>query len=150
MIFPEGLQSEDEFAAVADALRGYGGSGGGGGAAAAREGRALAPCGGPFLLANMTEFGVSPLIPAARLGEMGYHCAIFPVSVMRVMLAAATRVLGQIQRDGAVGSAEAEMMTRKEFYELLGYAPGREWPFPATATTAAATTTTGNTGGCDE
>src|SRR5262249_49918054 len=58
MIFPEGLESEAEFASFAKASPG-------------------------LLLANMTEFGKTPDIPAARFGELGYSLVIYPLSMMR-------------------------------------------------------------------
>jgi len=66
MIFPEGLESKEEFAQVAQALKGYGKKG------------------GPFLLANMTEFGKTPYISLQEFKELGYHCVIFPVSTLRI------------------------------------------------------------------
>lgn len=66
MIFPEGLKSEEDFARVAKELKGYGKKG------------------GPFLLANMTEFGKTPYITAERYKELGYHCIIYPVSTLRI------------------------------------------------------------------
>lgn len=46
-----------------------------------------------YLLANMTEFGKSPSIPAAALGAMGYDVAIYPVSALRsAMFAVKVRV----------------------------------------------------------
>eukprot|EP00656_Telonema_subtile_P031651 TRINITY_DN3461_c0_g1_i2.p1 TRINITY_DN3461_c0_g1~~TRINITY_DN3461_c0_g1_i2.p1 ORF type:complete len:261 (+),score=69.87 TRINITY_DN3461_c0_g1_i2:203-985(+) len=67
MIFPEGLHTAEEFQYVADALKGYGGA------------KNAAACGGPYLLANMTEFGKTPIINHAEFERMGYHCVIYPV-----------------------------------------------------------------------
>jgi len=64
MIFPEGLQSKDEMALVASELKKYKDS--------------------IFLLANMTEFGKTPYISRADLEKMGYSCAIYPVSTLRI------------------------------------------------------------------
>lgn len=105
MIFPEGLESEAEFARFAQQSPG-------------------------LLLANMTEFGKTPLIPAARFNELGYRLVIFPLSMQRVAMGAVTRALEALKRDGSVESLLGQMQTRKELYDLLGYTPGREWVFP--------------------
>ncbi|MBM4108364.1 MAG: methylisocitrate lyase [Phycisphaerae bacterium] len=109
MVFPEGLTSGDEFHRFASALR------------------AAAPsC---LLLANMTEFGKTPMIPLRRFAEMGYSCVIYPVSLLRVAMGAVTRALATLQKDGSVASLLPHMQTRQELYDLVGYAPGREWRF---------------------
>jgi methylisocitrate lyase len=112
MIFPEGLASEDEFAKFASAMR-----------AKAGDRR-------PYLLANMTEFGKTPIIPLSRFEQMGYSIVIFPVSLLRVAMGAVTRALEQLKRDGSVEGLLAQMQTRKELYELVGYTPGVPWEFP--------------------
>jgi methylisocitrate lyase len=105
MIFPEGLQSEQEFADFAKA------------------------CPGP-LLANMTEFGKTPDITAARFGELGYQVVIYPLSMMRLAMGEVARGLAALRRDGSVRESLPRMQTRKELYALLGYEPGREWDYP--------------------
>ena len=117
MIFPEGLESEGEFATVAEALHGYGGRGG-------------APGGGPFLLANMTEWGKTPPIPVARFGELGYHCVIFPITALRVAMGEVTRMLAHLKESGEVVPYLDSMQKRGETYELLGYTPGEPWVYP--------------------
>jgi methylisocitrate lyase len=82
MIFPEGLKSKEEFVLVAKELRGYG------------------PKGGPFLLANMTEFGKTPYISLKEFGEMGYHCVIFPVSTLRIAMKAIEFFLKELKETG--------------------------------------------------
>jgi methylisocitrate lyase len=116
MIFPEGLQSEEEFASFAKAL-----------AATPTVGGRRA---GPYLLANMTEFGKTPLIRLDRFGAMGYSCVIYPVSLLRVAMGAVTRALGCLKQDGGVEGFLAEMQTREELYRLIGYSPGEEWRYP--------------------
>lgn len=111
MIFPEGLTTEDEFARFASGLRG-----------------AAPSC---LLLANMTEFGKTPMIPLGRFGAMGYSCVIYPVSLLRVAMGAVSRALEQLHRDGSVEGFMSQMQTRKELYELIGYTPGEPWEFPA-------------------
>ena len=113
MIFPEGLTSEQEFADFAASLRN---------AAGQRK---------YHLLANMTEFGKTPLIPARRFGELGYSCVIFPVSLLRTAMGAVTRALTQLKRDGGVSDFVDDMQTREQLYALINYKPGVEWDFPA-------------------
>jgi methylisocitrate lyase len=105
MIFPEGLQSEREFADFAKA------------------------CPGP-LLANMTEFGKTPDITAERFGELGYRVVIYPLSMMRLAMGEVARGLAALRRDGSVRESLPRMQTRKELYALLGYEPGRRWDYP--------------------
>jgi methylisocitrate lyase len=114
MIFPEGLASEQEFASFATSLR-----------AAVGSSRKY------HLLANMTEFGKTPVIPAARFGEMGYACVIFPVSLLRTAMGAVSRALEQLKRDGSVSGFLDQMQTREQLYKLIDYKPGVEWNFPA-------------------
>ena len=104
-IFPEGLQSEQEFADFAKASPGP-------------------------LLANMTEFGKTPDITVQRFGELGYSIVIHPLSMMRVAMGSVTRGLAQLRREGTVRGLLDQMQTRKELYDLLAYTPGREWHFP--------------------
>jgi len=125
MIFPEGLTCEEDFATVAEALQGY--------KPPVKPGapeRLLAPGGGPFLLANMTEFGKTPIIPLQRFEELGYHCTIFPVSSLRSAMGAVNRMLAALKRDGHVKEVMPDMLTRQELYEMLGYTPGKEYTYP--------------------
>jgi len=115
MIFPEGLASEDEFARFAKAMAGV------------RRGNMQR---GPYLLANMTEFGKTPIIPVSRFAEMGYSCVIFPVSLLRVAMGAVSKALTQLRRDGSVSGFIDTMQTRKELYDLIDYTPGKAWEFP--------------------
>ena len=105
MIFPEGLQTEQEFADFAKASPGP-------------------------LLANMTEFGKTPDIPAARFQELGYRVVIYPLSMMRLAMGEVARGLAALKRDGSVRESLPRMQTRKELYGLLGYVPGEQWNFP--------------------
>jgi len=102
MIFPEGLASEDEFAAFAQGCPG-------------------------LLLANMTEFGKTPIIPLSRFEAMGYDLVIFPVTMQRIAMKAVTSALAALKHDGDVSSILDTMQTRQELYDLLGYTPGVEW-----------------------
>lgn len=113
MIFPEGLESEDEFARFAEGLRG----------------RCERP---PYLLANMTEFGKTPIIPLARFGELGYHVVIFPVSTLRSAMGAVVSLLADLKATGMVSHSIGSMQNRAELYAMLGYEPqGEGWEFPA-------------------
>lgn len=114
MIFPEGLTTEDEFAKFAQALRSV--------TPSLRH--------SPLLLANMTEFGKTPIIPLQRFGEMGYDCVIYPVSLLRVAMGAVSRALAQLKSQGSVAPFIDQMQTRKELYELIEYAPGKPWEWP--------------------
>ncbi|MBZ0172793.1 MAG: isocitrate lyase/phosphoenolpyruvate mutase family protein [Phycisphaerales bacterium] len=113
MIFPEGLASGDEFETFADRLR------------QKTAGRRV------YLLANMTEFGKTPIIPLPRFGEMGYDLVIFPVTTLRVAMGAVSRALTQLREWGTVEPFLDEMQTREALYDLIGYTPGTPWEFPA-------------------
>jgi methylisocitrate lyase len=104
-IFPEGLQTEAEFEAFAEGSPG-------------------------LLLANMTEFGKTPIIPAARFGELGYRMVIYPLSMMRLAMGEVVRGLRELRDAGSVEPMLDRMQTRKELYGLLDYVPGEEWRFP--------------------
>lgn len=105
MIFPEGLESEEEFKLFAKESPG-------------------------LLLANMTEFGKTPDIPAARFAELGYQLVIYPLSMMRLAMGHVKRGLDTLKRDGTVKSLLGEMQPRKDLYALLNYTPGEQWNFP--------------------
>ncbi len=97
MIFPEALQSADEFARFAAEVR--------------------AP-----LLANMTEFGKSPTLDFAALAQMGYRIVLYPVTMLRLALRAVRRGLAHLRQQGGQRELLPEMLTRQELYDLLGYA----------------------------
>jgi methylisocitrate lyase len=118
MIFPEGLTSEAEFAQFAHAMR-----------SVKVAGRSAAHQ-GPYLLANMTEFGKTPMLPVSRFAAMGYSCVIFPVSLLRIAMGAVTRALDQLKKDGTVEPLLPRMQTRQDLYALIGYKPGEAWEFP--------------------
>ncbi len=96
VIFPEALESREEFADFRRAIE--------------------AP-----LLANMTEFGRSPLLSVAELDEIGYRIALFPVTTLRTAMKAAERALGEIRRSGSQEGILDSMQSRGELYDLLGY-----------------------------
>ena len=73
------------------------------------------------LLANMTEFGRTPFFTAAEFEAMGYKMVIWPVSSLRVSAKAVERLYTTIRTTGGVGNMLAEMQTRTELYETIGY-----------------------------
>jgi len=95
-IFPEALESADEFTAFAIAVP--------------------AP-----LLANMTEFGRSPNLDLATLGSMGYRMVLYPLTAFRVALRSAERALTNLRDHGHQRELLPDMLTRAELYDLLGY-----------------------------
>jgi len=97
VVFPEALESRDEFAGFQRTLE--------------------AP-----LLANMTEFGRSPALSVAELEALGYRIALFPVSAFRAAMKAAQRALEEIARAGSQQALLDVMQTRAQLYDLLGYA----------------------------
>ena len=97
-IFPEALQGRDEFRDFAKAVD--------------------AP-----LLANMTEFGKSPLLSRDELAELGYRMVIYPQTAFRVSMFATGRMLRDLKSSGTQESWLERMQTRKELYELLDYDP---------------------------
>src|SRR6185503_5773520 len=100
-IFPEALESAKEFREFGRRVR--------------------AP-----LLANMTEFGCSPLLSARQLAALGYRMVIFPLTAFRVSMKAAERCLRDLKRRGTQRSWLGQMQTRQELYDLLGYDPDAE------------------------
>jgi methylisocitrate lyase len=96
LIFPEALQDEREFAAFRAAID--------------------VP-----LLANMTEFGRSPLLPASTLSDLGYNAVIWPVTLLRAAMGAVEQVLATLRADGTQASRVGSMQTRARLYELIRY-----------------------------
>lgn len=74
------------------------------------------------LLANMVEGGKSPLLPAARLQELGFALAIFPGAMVRVQTFAAQRYLETLKRDGTTSAMLGDMLDFAALNELLGTA----------------------------
>jgi methylisocitrate lyase len=100
-IFPEALQNADEFKAFASELK--------------------AP-----LLANMTEFGKSPLLSFQELAGFGYRMIIFPQSAFRVSMKASEEFLRDLKKQGTQTDWIEKMQTRGQLYELLDYDPAAE------------------------
>jgi methylisocitrate lyase len=117
MIFPEGLADLGEFYRFAEEMKRLGDLG-------------LATGGGPFLLANMTEFGKTEHINIDKFEQAGYSAVIYPVSSLRVAMKAVETMLVELKEAGSLRTHEKHMMTRKELYKHLKYQPGLEWTFP--------------------
>jgi methylisocitrate lyase len=96
MLFPEALADEREFEAVRRAVD--------------------VP-----LLANMTEFGRSKLLDARTLADLGVNLVIYPVTGLRLAMAAVEDGLRRLRDDGTQAGLVDRMQTRARLYELLGY-----------------------------
>jgi methylisocitrate lyase len=73
------------------------------------------------VLANITEFGHTPLFTTAELGDAGVRLVLYPLSAFRAMSRAAIDVYGAIRRDGSQRAVIERMQTRAELYDVLGY-----------------------------
>ncbi|MBQ0719436.1 MAG: methylisocitrate lyase [Gammaproteobacteria bacterium] len=73
------------------------------------------------LLANITEFGQTPLYNKAELGEWGVDMVLYPLSAFRAMNKAAEQVYTSILEEGDQKAVIDTMQTRMELYEYLGY-----------------------------
>lgn len=73
------------------------------------------------VLANMTEFGVTPLFGIGELAAAGVSLALYPLSAFRAMSAAALRVYRAIREGGTQCTVLDIMQTRAELYDFLGY-----------------------------
>jgi methylisocitrate lyase len=73
------------------------------------------------VLANITEFGKTPMFTTQELAGVGVRLVLYPLSAFRAMSKAALAVYGAIRRDGTQKSVVDTMQTRAELYEVLGY-----------------------------
>jgi methylisocitrate lyase len=73
------------------------------------------------VLANITEFGATPLFTAAELASVGVGLALYPLSAFRAMNKAALDVYQAIRRDGTQAGVVDTMQTRVELYDYLDY-----------------------------
>ena len=73
------------------------------------------------VLANLTEFGKTPLFTIDELAAVGVAMTLYPLSAFRAMSAAALNVYETIKRDGTQQAAIDSMQTRMELYDVLGY-----------------------------
>jgi methylisocitrate lyase len=97
VIFPEGLESREEFARFAAAVP--------------------AP-----LLANMTEFGKSPYLSVEEFAALGYRLVLFPMTGFRVAMKAVEEAFARLLAEGTQQGFLDRMQTRRELYELVRYA----------------------------
>jgi methylisocitrate lyase len=96
MIFPEALESESEFETFRNAVD--------------------VP-----LLANMTEFGRSPLLSAPVLESLGYNVVIWPVTMLRLAMGVIEEALSELSGSGTQEGLVERMQTRARLYELVRY-----------------------------
>ncbi len=96
MIFPEAMESLDMYKAFVDAVK--------------------VP-----VLANITEFGKTPLFTRDELGSAGVSMMLYPLSAFRAMSKAALNVYGHIAAEGTQKNVLDTMQTRMELYDHLGY-----------------------------
>jgi len=73
------------------------------------------------VLANITEFGETPLYTVEELRGAGVAIALYPLSAFRAMNAAALKVYEAVRRDGTQKNVVETMQTRAELYDYLGY-----------------------------
>ena len=95
-VFPEAMKSKDEFEQFAKSID--------------------VP-----LVANMTEFGKSPLLSFAELQDLGFAIILYPVTLLRLAAKAVENGLQQIMQAGTQSQLIDQMQTRGELYELLEY-----------------------------
>lgn len=96
MIFAEALTSLDEFRAFTSRLQ--------------------VP-----VLANITEFGRTPLLDREALAEAGVRMALYPLSAFRAMSRAAMEVYETLRSRGSQAALIERMQTREELYDIIGY-----------------------------
>jgi methylisocitrate lyase len=102
-IFPEALQSAEEFRDFAKEID--------------------LP-----LLANMTEFGKSPLLTFQQLADFGYRMIIYPQSAFRISMKTSGEFFAALKKSGTQNDWLDQMQTRQELYNLLDYDPAAdEW-----------------------
>jgi methylisocitrate lyase len=95
-IFPEALQTKDEFEHFAREVD--------------------AP-----LVANMTEFGKSPLLSLTELADLGFAAVLYPVTLLRVAMKGVQAALAILADEGKQTELLDLMQTRQELYDLIGY-----------------------------
>jgi methylisocitrate lyase len=100
-IFPEALESAEEFRTFAQQLAKHG---------------AKVP-----LVANMTEFGKTPYLSFSEFEDLGYRLVLFPVTTLRVTTKAVEEILRELKTHGSQRDLLGQMHTRQQLYELLQY-----------------------------
>ncbi|WP_028610801.1 methylisocitrate lyase [Paenibacillus harenae] len=96
MIFPEAVKRLEDYAKFAEAVK--------------------VP-----ILANITEFGQTPLFTVEELRSAGVSLALYPLSAFRAMSAAAWQVYRTVRREGTQQAVVSGMQTRSELYDFLHY-----------------------------
>ena len=100
-VFPEALESAEEFRAFAQGL--------------SKEGIKVP------LVANMTEFGKTPYLTVREFEDLGYRIVLFPVTALRVATKAIETMLAELKALGTQQGLLNRMHTRQQLYELLRY-----------------------------
>jgi methylisocitrate lyase len=96
MIFPEAMTELDQYRQFVDAV-------------------------GVPVLANITEFGATPLFTSNQLASVGVKLSLYPLSAFRAMSLAALNVYQHILADGTQQNVVDTMQTRMELYDFLDY-----------------------------
>src|SRR6201996_1082504 len=73
------------------------------------------------VLANITEFGKTPMFTTTELGSVGVRLVLYPLSAFRAMSRTALAVYGALRKEGTQKSVLDLMQTRMELYDVLGY-----------------------------
>ena len=73
------------------------------------------------MMANMTEFGKSPLLSAMQLENLGYNLVIYPATTLRLAMGAIQVGLAEIAETGTQSGLMERLHTRKELYDLIRY-----------------------------
>ena len=100
-VFPEALESAEEFRAFAQGL--------------SKEGIKVP------LVANMTEFGKTPYLTAREFEDLGYRIVLFPVTALRMATKAIETMLAELKALGTQQGLLNRMHTRQQLYDLLRY-----------------------------
>lgn len=100
-VFPEALESAEEFRAFAKGL--------------SKEGVKVP------LMANMTEFGKTPYLTVREFEDLGYRIVLFPVTALRVATKAVETLLAELKAVGTQRGLVSTMHTRQQLYDLLRY-----------------------------
>jgi methylisocitrate lyase len=96
MIFPEALETPEEFELFAKRVKGP-------------------------LFANMTEFGKTPYLTLQEFERFGYNIVIYPMTAFRVMMKAVQEAVDTLKREGTQAGFLDKMTTREELYQLIHY-----------------------------
>jgi methylisocitrate lyase len=73
------------------------------------------------ILANITEFGKTPLFTVDELRSAGAAMVLYPLTAFRAMNKAALRVYETVRKEGTQKGVVSEMQTREELYQFLNY-----------------------------